>query len=248
LRAERLRAEARRRAEVARLEAIARQRAIEEAMRANVQSMIERDDVIGEDPEIRRVAVNALGHHAGTVVVMDPRTGRVYAVVNQQWALREGFKPCSTIKLVTGLAGLNERIIDPANTSAISNTNRVDLTSALAQQSPDTLYGPLFQNVQMHEVFPDQKAFVDCVPTRKPSEIMADYQRLAKEPSFHLKAFVTSNFTRPPDPDDITTHIKKLWRVLRRDPSKPVDGSSLLPLPYSTLTPACWQFLQFREG
>ena len=87
------------------------------------------------------------------------------------------------------------------------------LTSALAQQSPDTLYGPLFQNVQMHEVFPDQKAFVDCVPTRKPSEIMADYQRLVKEPGFDLKAFVASNFTRPADPDDVTTHIKKLWRV-----------------------------------
>jgi len=137
LRVERLRAEARRRAEVARLEAIARQRALEEAMRDNVQSMIEKDDVTGEDPDIRRVAVNALGHHAGTVVVMDPQTGRVYALVNQQWALREGFKPCSTIKLVTGLAGLNERIIDPANTSAISNTNRVDLTSALAHSKND---------------------------------------------------------------------------------------------------------------
>jgi penicillin-binding protein 2 len=137
LRAERLRAEAKRRAEVARLEAIARQRALEEAMRASVQSMIERDDVTGEDPEIRRVAVNALGHHAGTVVVMDPQTGRVYTVVNQQWALREGFKPCSTIKLVTGLAGLNERVIDPTNTSAISYTNKVDLTSALAHSKND---------------------------------------------------------------------------------------------------------------
>ena len=137
LRAERLRAEARRRAEVARLEAIARQRALEEAMRTNVQSMIERDDVTGEDPEIRQVAVNALGRHAGTVVVMDPKTGRVYAVVNQQWAFREGFKPCSTIKLVTGLAGLNERIIDPTNTAAISYTNRVDLTNALAHSKND---------------------------------------------------------------------------------------------------------------
>ncbi|HSP62248.1 MAG TPA: penicillin-binding transpeptidase domain-containing protein [Pyrinomonadaceae bacterium] len=136
-RAERLRAEARRRAEIVRLEAIARQRALDEAMRANVQSMIERDDVSGEDPEIRRVAVNALGHHAGTVVVMDPQTGRIYTVVNQQWALREGFKPCSTIKLVTGLAGLNEKIIDPTNTAAISYTNRVDLTSALAHSKND---------------------------------------------------------------------------------------------------------------
>lgn len=136
-RVERLRAEARQRAEVARLAAIARQRAEEEALRSSVQSMIEKDDVTGEDPEIRRVAINALGHHAGTVVVMDPQTGRVYSVVNQQWALREGFKPCSTIKLVTGLAGLNEKVIDPANTAAISNTNRVDLTSALAHSKND---------------------------------------------------------------------------------------------------------------
>jgi alpha,alpha-trehalase len=110
------------------------------------------------------------------------------------------------------------------------------LANGLAQ-SPDALYGPLFQNVQMHEVFPDQKTFADCVPIRKPSEIMAEYQRLVKEPTFDLKAFVTRNFTRPPDPDDITTHIKRLWRVLRRDPSKPVEGSSLLPLPYSYIVP-----------
>jgi len=123
---------ARRRAEAARLAAIARQRAIEEALRDRVQLLIEKDDVTGEDAEVRRIAVNALGHHAGTVVVMDPETGRVYSVVNQQWALREGVKPCSTIKLVTGLAGLNERVIDPANTIAISDSNRVTLTSALA--------------------------------------------------------------------------------------------------------------------
>jgi alpha,alpha-trehalase len=109
--------------------------------------------------------------------------------------------------------------------------------SAFAQQSPDKIYGPLFQNVEMHNVFPDQKTFVDCVPIRKPSEIMAEYQRLVKEPGFDLNAFVARNFIRPPDPDDIATHIKRLWQVLRRDPSKPVEGSSLLPLPYSYIVP-----------
>ncbi len=126
------RAAARRRAEAARLAALAHERALEEALRARVQSMIAKDDTTGEDPEIRRIAVNALGNHAGTVVVMNPKTGRVYSIVNQQWALREGFKPCSTIKLVTGLAGLNEKVIDSANTIAISDSNRVDLTHALA--------------------------------------------------------------------------------------------------------------------
>lgn len=131
-RAELRRLEARRRAEAARLAAIARERAADEALRDRVQALIEKDDFSGEDAEVRRVAVSALGHHAGTVVVMDPRSGRVYSVVNQQWALREGVKPCSTIKLVTGLAGLNEKVIDPANTIAISQSNKVDLTRALA--------------------------------------------------------------------------------------------------------------------
>lgn len=123
---------ARRRAEEARQAAIARERAAEEALRDRVQSLIEKDDVAGEDPEVRRVALNALGHHAGTVVIMDPKSGRVYSVVNQQWALREGVKPCSTIKLVTGLAGLNEKVINPADTTAISDSNKIDLTHALA--------------------------------------------------------------------------------------------------------------------
>ena len=111
------------------------------------------------------------------------------------------------------------------------------LTNGLAQESPDKIYGPLFENVQMQEIFPDQKTFVDCVPIRKPSEIMADYQRLVKEPDFDLKAFVAANFTRPPNPDDITTHIKRLWRVLRREPAEPVEGSSLLALPYPYIVP-----------
>jgi len=99
--------------------------------------MIAKDDTTGEDLEIRRIAVSALGNHAGTVVVMDPQTGRVYSIVNQQWGVREGFKPCSTIKLVTSLAGLNESVINPADTTAISDSNRVNLTQALAYSKND---------------------------------------------------------------------------------------------------------------
>jgi penicillin-binding protein 2 len=122
--------EARRRAEAARRAAIARQMAIDNAMRNEVQAFIAKDDVSGEDPEVRRVAVNALGNHAGTVVVMDPMTGRVYSMVNQEWALRRGFKPCSTIKLVTGVAGLSENAIPAVDT--VGDGFRLDLTSALA--------------------------------------------------------------------------------------------------------------------
>jgi len=123
---------ARRRAEAARQAAIARQRALEKAMRDEVQALIARDDTTGEDLEVRRAAINALGNHIGTAVVMDPMTGRIYSIVNQEWALRRGFKPCSTIKLVTGVAGLGEKVIDPANTAAVSDRYNIDLTDALA--------------------------------------------------------------------------------------------------------------------
>ena len=73
---------------MARQAAIARQRAIEQAMRDEAMSNIAKDDTTGEDLEVRRAAVAALGNHAGTVVVMDPKTGRVYTVVNQDWALQ----------------------------------------------------------------------------------------------------------------------------------------------------------------
>jgi cell division protein FtsI/penicillin-binding protein 2 len=105
-----------------------------------VQSFIARDDITGEDMEVRRIAVNALGNHAGTVVVMDPITGRVYSVVNQEWALRRGFKPCSTIKLVTGVAGLSEHAIPQVD--SIGDGYRIDLTSALAHSD-----NPFFQQL-----------------------------------------------------------------------------------------------------
>ncbi len=124
--------EARRRAEAARRAAIARQLALEKAMRDEAMSFISRDDTTGEDMEVRRVAVNALGYHAGTVVVMDPMTGKIYSVVNQEWALRRGFKPCSTIKLVTGVAGLQENVISPFENTNVSDRYRIDLTDALA--------------------------------------------------------------------------------------------------------------------
>ena len=124
--------EARRRAEAVRQAAIARQRALDEGLRSEVQENIGKDNTVGEDLEVRKVAVEALGHHAGTVVVMDPKTGRVYTVVNQDWALRRGFKPCSTIKLVTGVAGLCEKVIQPIETVSDGGNYKIDLTDALA--------------------------------------------------------------------------------------------------------------------
>lgn len=103
-------AEQRRRAEIAR-EAQARRVAFERGLRTETIENISNDNTDGEDLEVRRAAVNALGNHAGTIVVMEPQTGRVLSIVNQDWAIQKSFKPCSTIKLVTAVAGLNENVI-----------------------------------------------------------------------------------------------------------------------------------------
>jgi penicillin-binding protein 2 len=69
------------------------------------------DNVDGEDLGVRRAAVAALGPYNGSVVVVDPNTGRILTIVNQRLALSSGFQPCSTIKISVALAALSEKII-----------------------------------------------------------------------------------------------------------------------------------------
>lgn len=116
--------------------------------------------------------------------------------------------------------------------------------------TPDKIYGELFRDVQMNRIFPDGKTFVDCIPKRAPKDILYDYG-LKKGPQFDLKKFVEENFELPRTPQlnyvtqekDVVAHIKNLWGVLRREPDKPVEGSSLLPLPYPYIVPGG----RFRE-
>jgi penicillin-binding protein 2 len=93
------------------------------------------DFIDGEDLTVRRAAVEALGPYNGTVVVVDPSNGRVLSMVNQKLALKSGFQPCSTIKVVAALAGLNEGLIDRNTLLQISTRNRMTLTEALAHSN-----------------------------------------------------------------------------------------------------------------
>ncbi|MDX2046586.1 MAG: alpha,alpha-trehalase TreF [Chitinophagaceae bacterium] len=124
-------------------------------------------------------------------------------------------------------------------------------------QTPDRVYGILFTEVQMSRIFPDGKTFVDCRPKRDPKAIVSDYTKLKKEAKkkkveIDLKKFVEENFDAPKKPadnyhtdvnEDVATHIKKLWAVLKRSPDEPVAGSSLLALPHSYIVPGG----RFRE-
>jgi len=71
------------------------------------------DFIGGEDLTVRLAAIEALGRFNGSVVVVDTSNGRLLTVVNQKLALASGYMPCSTIKLVAGLAALNEGIVNP---------------------------------------------------------------------------------------------------------------------------------------
>jgi penicillin-binding protein 2 len=92
------------------------------------------DNVDGEDLDVRRAAVEALGSFNGSVVVADPSTGRLLTMVNQRVALGTGFQPCSTVKVSVALAGLSEKAIQPATKLRLGGI-RMDLTYALAHSN-----------------------------------------------------------------------------------------------------------------
>lgn len=58
----------------------------------------------------------ALGRAGGAVVAMDPRSGRVSAIVNPRDAMQRAYQPCSVFKIVVAIAGLSEGVITPETT------------------------------------------------------------------------------------------------------------------------------------
>jgi penicillin-binding protein 2 len=92
------------------------------------------DWVDGEDLTIRRAAVEALGAFNGSVVVVDPSTGRILSMLNQRVALGGGFQPCSTVKVPVALAALSEKAVNPTEKIRVGGA-RMDMTYALAHSN-----------------------------------------------------------------------------------------------------------------
>ncbi len=84
---------------------------------------------------VRRAAVDALGRLNGAIVVSDPNTGRILAMVNQKLALKSGFQPCSTIKVPVALAALSESIVDRNTMIRVYGRTSFNLTTALAKSN-----------------------------------------------------------------------------------------------------------------
>ncbi len=93
------------------------------------------DNPAGDDPLIRKAAIDALGRWNGAMVVVDPNNGRILSMVNQRLALTSGFTPCSTFKPVVALAALKEGIITPGTKLYVGGRLRLGVTDALAHSN-----------------------------------------------------------------------------------------------------------------
>jgi penicillin-binding protein 2 len=93
------------------------------------------DKTGGEDPVVRQAAIDALGNMNGTVLAIEPTSGRILAMVNQKLALSSGAQPCSTIKLSVALAALSEGIITKETEVRLGGRSHMNLTLALAHSN-----------------------------------------------------------------------------------------------------------------
>jgi alpha,alpha-trehalase len=102
----------------------------------------------------------------------------------------------------------------------------------------------LFEVVQMQQVFPDGKTFVDCVPVFPENQIAGNYERQKHEKDFSLRKFVLDHFELPVPHSTryqsdknkpVEKNIELLWDVLTRQPD--VQKGSLIPLPFPYIIP-----------
>lgn len=119
-------------------------------------------------------------------------------------------------------------------------------------KTPRQLFPGLFEAVQLSDIFPDNKTFVDATPRRDPELIMKDYNDQKDKQDFDLKQFVIDNFLVPGSNSDvfktdvslgIRKHIDTLWHVLYRRHDTVSKWSSLIPLPNDFVVPGG----RFRE-
>jgi stage II sporulation protein D len=107
------------------------------AANTHVLSASEMDDAL------QRAANNALGPREGTIIVMDPQTGRVRAVVNPQIAFAHSYPPGSTIKPFTALAALRAGLIDKdSRTLCRSEYSRAGFAIACTHPKDLPPFGP----------------------------------------------------------------------------------------------------------
>ena len=133
-----------------------------------------------------------------------------------------------------------------------SSSDDVNKSEIQVLKTPDALLGELFMEVQLNEVFPDGKTFVDCTAKYPPQTIVEKYISQKSSSDFDLRAFVLENFEIPAsissdfktDPNRTASeHVNALWPVLKRESDTYKEGSTLIPLPKPYVVPGG----RFRE-
>ncbi|HEX4949895.1 MAG TPA: SpoIID/LytB domain-containing protein [Blastocatellia bacterium] len=79
-----------------------------------------------DDAAIQRAAASALADREGTILVMNPRDGRIRAVVNPRLAFEQAFPPGSAIKPFTALVAMRSGIADNDTRIACGRTFKRD--------------------------------------------------------------------------------------------------------------------------
>jgi penicillin-binding protein 2 len=95
----------------------------------------EGDVATFEDPIVRQAAIRGLGRYNGSVVAIDPNSGRILSIVNQKLAFSGGFKPCSTIKPVIAVAALQEGFVTRDTEIRVTRRKYLTLTEAIAHSN-----------------------------------------------------------------------------------------------------------------
>ncbi|WP_322031370.1 alpha,alpha-trehalase TreF [Paraburkholderia sp. J76] len=144
----------------------------------------------------------------------------------------------------------------PASTQELQEPAQHEAAKESQPATPADLYGRLYHDVQLAQIFPDSKTFADMLPNERPAQIRAAYERWRQQHASDpgdaarkaaLTQFVNQYFTAPAQTQDhyvsdpnqnVVAHIDTLWDVLSRRPdAKPNPYSSLLPLPYAYVVP-----------
>jgi penicillin-binding protein 2 len=95
----------------------------------------EGDVATFDDPIVRQAAIRGLGRYNGSVVAIDPNSGRILSIVNQKLAFSAGFIPCSTIKPVVAVAALQQGIVTRDTLIRVARRKYLNLTEAMAHSN-----------------------------------------------------------------------------------------------------------------
>ena len=146
-------------------------------------------DASARDREIGEAARRGLGTTRGSVVAMDPYTGRVVAIVNPAEGLSAAYQPCSVFKIVVAIAGLTEGVITPETRLDCrggscwmwAGHGPIDLRRALAQSC-----NPYFEEVGERLGYARVQRYAQLLGLGMPSGI-----NLAGEASGRIPDFVS---------------------------------------------------------